>query len=341
MPKIMSDSKRPIYVITGFLGSGKTTLLNHLLNHPEMKDTAVIINEFGEIGIDHLLVKSSLEDAVLLKNGCLCCTIRGDLLDTLETLAIRQEQGDIPKFCRVVIETTGLADPAPILQTLMMDPVITERYVLNSVVTTVDTVNGHDQLLANLEPAKQIAIADLILLTKTDMADPKIVERLTEHLNALNPAADKLKVLNGEIDPTMIFERCDFDLSSKSIDHADWLGETFEQSHPHDVNRHSEEISTFCITRGTPLPWSAVKEWLQSIISLRSQDVLRIKAIVDLEGIDQPVVLHGVQQALHDPVLLDEWQTSLRQSNIVFIGRNLVKSEIEAALERLLSDQAA
>ena len=339
----MTNSKRPVYVITGFLGSGKTTLLNHLVSHVEMKDTAVIINEFGEVGIDHMLVKSSFEDVVLLKNGCLCCTIRGDLLDTLETLAIREEQGEIPSFSRVVIETTGLADPAPILQTLMIDPIITERYVLNSIVTTIDSVNGLAQLADNPESIKQVAIADLLLLTKTDLAEPKTIDLITTELATLNPSAKKLNLLNGVLDPTVIFDRHDFNPASKQINIDEWLGQDFAEDHGHanNVNRHNEEISTFCIRRDTALPWPTVKEWLQSIISLRGQDVIRIKAILDLEGFDRPVVLHGVQQALHDPVLLEAWPTPERASSIVFIGRNLVHQEIEAALDKLLVKIAA
>ena len=336
------DNKRPVFVITGFLGSGKTTLLNQLVNHAEMKDTAVIINEFGEVGIDHLLIESSFEDAVLLKNGCLCCTIRGDLLDTLETLASRQEQGDIPSFSRVVIETTGLADPAPILQTLMQDPVITARYRLSSIVTTIDTVNGSAQLRDNPEAVKQAAIADLLLLNKTDIADEQSVTNLTSELNALNPTSEKRIVLNGEIDSTAIFGRQDFNLQSKQINVEDWLGRNFENhAHNHDSNRHDHEISTFCISKNTPLPWPQVKQWLQAIISLRGQDVLRVKGIIELEGLAKPVAIHGVQHTFHDPVILKDWQNSKPRSNIIFIGRNLIKAEFEAALDHLLTKQAA
>jgi len=336
------ENKRPVFVITGFLGSGKTTLLNHLVNHAEMKDTAVIINEFGEVGIDHLLIETSFEDAVLLKNGCLCCTIRGDLLDTLETLASRQEQGEIPDFSRVVIETTGLADPAPILQTLMQDPVITARYRLSSIITTVDTVNGLNQLSDNPEAVKQAAIADLLLLTKTDITDAELVSNLTTKLDDLNPTSEKRIVLNGEIEPAAIFGRRDFDPHVKRIDVKNWLGKKFtEHAHIHDPNRHDHEISTFCITRNAPLPWPAVKQWLQAIISLRGQDILRVKGIVDLEGFQQPVAVHGVRHAFHDPVVLDNWHMSDPQSNIIFIGRSLSKAEFEVALDRLLVGRVA
>jgi G3E family GTPase len=336
---MMPEQKRPIYVITGFLGSGKTTLLNHLVNHAEMQDTAVIIHEFGEVGIDHMLVKSSFEDAIVLKNGCVCCTIRGDLLDTLETLAVRQERGEIPSFNRVVIETTGLADPAPILQTLMMEPIITARYVLNSIVTTIDTINALSQLADNPESSKQIAIADLLLMTKTDMTKTLDIQ-LASKLKTLNPSARQISVVNGEIDPKVIFDRRDFNPTAKLIDLQEWLGRT-ESSHSLDQHQHDAEISTFYLTYDTPLPWSAIKEWLQSIISLRSQDILRIKGVIELVGFDKPVVIHGVQRAFHEPIVLDAWPTKERKSTIVFIGRNIIKEEIEAALDKLLVQIAA
>jgi G3E family GTPase len=337
---MMPKSKRPIYVITGFLGSGKTTLLNHLINHAKMQDTAVIINEFGEVGLDHLLVKSSFEDAIVLKNGCVCCTIRGDLLDTLETLAVREERGEIPSFSRVVIETTGLADPAPILQTLMMEQIITARYDLTSIVATVDTINAVNQLTNNPESVKQAAIADLLLMTKTDMAKTLDIQQLTTTLKTLNPSARQISVIKGEIDPNVIFDRSDFNPAAKLVDLKEWLGST-ESGPAHDLHRHDTEISTFYLTYDTPLPWSAIKEWLQSIISLRSQDILRIKGVIELVGFDKPVVIHGVQRAFHEPMVLDAWPTSERKSTIVFIGRNLIKEEIEAALDKLLVQIAA
>jgi G3E family GTPase len=338
--KKMPGLKRQIYVITGFLGSGKTTLLNHLVNHAEMNDTAVIINEFGEVAIDHLLVKSSFEDAVVLKNGCVCCTIKGDLLDTLETLAIRQEQGTIPNFSRVVIETTGLADPAPILQTLMMEEVITARYVLSSVVTTVDGINGLNQLRDVQESVKQAAIADLILLTKTDKTAAPLIEQLLNKLSEINPSAQIIPLLKGQIDPSIIFGRSDFNPELKQIKVQDWLGRD-NNTGSHTPHKHGGDISTFHITYDEPLPWRAVKVWLQSIISLRSQDVLRIKGILDLVGFDKPVVIHGVQIALHDPAVLDIWPTEERKSIIVFIGRHLVKKEIETALNKLRAHETA
>jgi G3E family GTPase len=337
---MMPEPKRPIYVITGFLGSGKTTLLNHLVNHAEMQDTAVIINEFGEVGIDHMLVKSSFEDAIVLKNGCVCCTIRGDLLDTLETLAVREERDEIPCFSRVVIETTGLADPAPILQTLMMEPIITARYDLSSIVTTVDTLNALSQLTDNPEAVKQVAIADLLLLTKTDMTKAIDIQQLSQKLKTSNPSARQIPVIKGEIDPNVIFDRSDFNPTARLVDLQEWVGKT-ERSHSLDQHRHDAEISTFFLTYDTPLPWSAIKEWLQSVISLRSQDVLRIKGVIEVIGFDKPVVIHGVQRAFHEPVVLDAWPTSERKSTIVFIGRNLIKEEIETALDKLLVQIAA
>src|SRR3954463_10715154 len=213
----------PVSVITGFLGSGKTTLLGKLLRHPGMGETAVIINEFGEIGLDHQLIEAADGEPVVMSSGCLCCTVRNDLIDTLRGLYFKRVRGTIPEFKRVVIETTGLADPAPILHTLMEDPMVEAYYSLDSVITTVDAVNGEWQLEAQMESLKQAAVADRIVLTKTDLAKPEIVTRLTERLRRLNPAAPVLPVMHGEIDPDRLFDAGLYNPATKSIDVQGWL----------------------------------------------------------------------------------------------------------------------
>src|SRR5262245_62823760 len=251
----------PVTLLTGFLGSGKTTVLNHVLKQPEMAATAVIVNEFGEIGLDHLLVERSSEDVVLLNSGCLCCTVRGDIVDTLTNLFVDRVKGKVPFFTRVAIETTGLADPAPILHTLMTEPIVAARYMLDGVVTTVDAVNGAGTLDRQPEAVKQAAVADRLLLTKTDLADPAAREAIETRLKALNPSAPIVAVAQGLVDPAALFNIGFYDPVAKSADVQRWLrDEAFangrdrehlhEDGHDHlDVNRHDDRIRAFCVTR--------------------------------------------------------------------------------------------
>src|SRR5512142_2770627 len=224
----------PVTVLTGFLGSGKTTLLNHVLKEPGMAETAVIINEFGEIGLDHLLVESATEDAVLLQSGCLCCTIRGDIVDTLTDLFVRRVKGRVPYFQRVVIETTGLADPAPVLHALFSDPIVAERYMIDGVVTTVDAVNGAGTLDRQIEAVKQAAVADRLIVTKTDLADPASLAALETRLAMLNPGAPRLRALHGMVDPNALFGLGLFDPQTKSVEMQRWLQDEAVAAHDSD-----------------------------------------------------------------------------------------------------------
>src|SRR4051812_12079748 len=338
MELMASPSTRiPVLVLTGFLGSGKTTLLNALLRSPALHDTAVIVNEFGEIGIDHLLVETAFEDAVLLKSGCICCTVRGDLVDTLETLWERKERGEIPNFARVVIETTGLAEPGPILRTLMTERTLADRFRLDGVVTTVDAVNGEAQLDAQPESLQQAALADRLVLTKTDMAEASAVERLSARLHDLNPAAPILRAVNGDIDAEALFDVGLYDPKRKEADLARWLHEEAYEHHHHDLNRHGD-IRAFCITRDQPLPWPAFRAWLEALTSLRGADLLRLKGVVNVAGEDRPVVLHGVQHVFHPPTRLKAWPPGDdRRTRLVFIVRNIEKPAVEKSLEAALT----
>ncbi len=335
----LAKDRVPVLVLTGFLGSGKTTLLNALLKSPALKDAAVIINEFGEIGIDHLLVETAFEDAVLLKSGCICCTVRGDLVDTLDVLWSRRTRGEIPPFARVVIETTGLAEPGPILRTLMTDAGIAEHYRLDGIVSTVDAVNGESQLDRQPESVQQAAMADRLVLTKTDLANAGGIERLTARLKELNPAAPLFRAVNGEIDAARLLDVGLYDPGRHQADLQRWLNEgAYEnEEHHHDVNRHGADIRAFCITRNRPLDWPKLRAWLEALTSLRGADLLRLKGVVNVAGARGPVVLHGVQHVFHPPTQLKDWPAGDdRRTRLVFIVRNIEKSAVEQSLDAAL-----
>jgi G3E family GTPase len=329
----------PVTVLTGYLGAGKTTLLNRLLRQPALAGTAVLVNEFGEIGLDHLLVEKLDENTVLLNAGCLCCTVRGDLSRALTDLLPRVAAGEVR---RVVIETTGLADPAPILATLMSDPVAGRSYRLDGIVTVVDAVNGMAQLDTQPEAVRQVAVADRIVLSKTDIAGPS---ELRERLRRLNPGAPLLTVTHGEVDAAPLLHAGLFDPDSKIPDVRGWLdAEAYADTHDahhHDPNRHDERIAAFCLTFEQPLHWQGVATWLDMLVATRGESLLRIKGILNVVGQDRPVAIHGVQHLFHPPALLAAWPDGdPRTSRLVFITRDLPRDVIEEGL-RAFNDAAA
>ncbi len=333
----------PISVLTGFLGSGKTTVLNHLIHQPALSRTLVLINEFGEIGLDHDLVTHSNDEVVVeMASGCLCCTIRGDLVKTLREAPGRFARGGELWFDRVVIETTGLADPAPILHTLMTEPAIARRYRLDGVITTVDAVNGGDTLSRQFESVKQAAVADRLLITKTDLADPDALQELQGRLRALNPAAPQIIAENGVVEPAPLFDAGLYNPETKSLDVQNWLKtEAYTEPHDHDhghdhhhdVNRHGAHIKAVCLTVDEPIHGEALELWLEALLVLRGADFLRVKGIINVAEFDGPVVVHGVQHIFHPPVMLEEWPSNDRRSRIVFITRNVDETFIRETLK--------
>ena len=321
----------PLTVLTGFLGAGKTTLLNRLLKDEALSDTAVVINEFGEVGLDHLLVEYVGDNMVLLQSGCLCCTMRGDLVDALETL-LRDLDARRCTFRRVLLETTGLADPAPVLHTAMAHPYLLLRYRLDGVVTVVDAVSGSGALDAHAEAVKQAAMADRLVLTKTDMADATQIAAVTARLRALNPAAPILDAAKGEATPARILSSGLYDPEKKIPDVKKWLAaEAYTQNyesghdhHHHDVNRHDEHIASFVLAADDAIPAGTLEMFLELLRANYGDRLLRVKGIVKLaEMPETPVVVHGVQHVFHPTARLERWPDDDHRTRIVFITRDL------------------
>jgi G3E family GTPase len=324
----------PVNVITGFLGSGKTTLLNRLLRSPRLADTAVLINEFGEVGLDHLLLEALDAETVILQSGCVCCTIRGDLAEAMRGLFGKRERGLIPRFARLAIETTGLADPAPIVATLLAEPVIRHHFRLGSIIATVDAINGARHLAANPESVKQVAIADRIVLTKTELAGNAL--DLTAALCRLNPTAPLLDAA-GPLDPDDLMASDVYDPARKSSEVRRWLDREAQRAaeghhHRPDPNRHDRDIRAFCLTFEQPLDWTLFGIWLTMLLHAHGERVLRVKGILSVAGLATPVVIHGVQHVIHPPAHLERWPDADRRSRIVFIVRGLEQQAIERSL---------
>ena len=331
----------PVTVITGFLGSGKTTLLARLLRDPALSRTAVIINEFGAIGLDHELIETSDESFIQLSNGCLCCNVRSDLVLTLGDLAARRAAGTVPRFERVVIETTGLADPAPILHALMTDRNLCEVYALDGVVTTVDAVTGLATLERYREALRQAAVADRIVLTKTDLPEAQAAA-VKERLAAVNPGAPVLAVVRGAIAPSALFDSGIYDVSGKHPDVHAWLAhEAVAAAGGHAHHHHQDDITTFCIVREEPLRAVTLALMLSALAENCGADLLRMKGIVRVaEEPDRPAVIHGVQHVYHAPVWLNQWPSDDRRTRMVFIGRNMRESWVKSLLDLIDAEVA-
>ena len=338
------ESRTPVSVITGFLGSGKTTLLNALLKHPRMTETAVLVNEFGEIGIDHLLFETLDDDVLLLAAGCLCCTIREDMVASLRSLFERRADGQVPQFRRVVIETTGLADPAPILHTLLAGESAPAPWVVDGIVTTVDAVNGNRQLSAYSESVKQAAVADRLLVTKTDVARPHELTTLRERLRAINPGAPLLTACHGAIDPDDLFDAGP--LAARGGRHPDvsgWLGDAAvaHGRHHHGAGSHDEGVRALCLSADAPIEIYRFVRWVEKLLEESGDRILRVKGILDVAGDPQPVVVHGVQHIFHPLERLAAWPDSDRGSRLVVIVKDLDIHRIEREFRDLVTPDAA
>lgn len=363
----------PVTLLTGFLGSGKTTVLNHLVRKPELADALVIINEFGEMALDHLLVAHSTENLVMeMSSGCLCCTIRGDLVKTLRDITWRFSRGGQRQFRRVLIETTGLADPAPIIHTLMTHPQIAPKYRLDGIVTTVDMATGMHTLDRHPEAVKQAAVADALLLTKADLVSDEQRNTLLRRLVGINPAAPRWEVQGGDIAPQKVLNLGLFSADGKTPDVARWLREdayapAHEHAHDHhvhdhghhghahveheshshhehghshahahhDVNRHDDHIRAFCFHVDEPIPDEVLTNWLELLMSFVGSNILRVKGILNVDGEEQPIVVHGVQHIFHPPVPLPAWPSEDRRSRMVFITQDVDREVVERTFEAL------
>ena len=311
-------AKIPVTVVTGFLGAGKTTLVRRFLATPAGEGTAVVINEFGSVGIDDALVRGSTDQVTLLGNGCLCCNTRSDLQVALRNLVAERDHGTLPQFKRIVIETSGLADPGPILQTFATDRALGGEFHVEVVVAMVDAVGGLDTLAWSAEARKQVILADRLVISKTDLAKKPAVKRLTDRLRALNPRAVVHTAVDGGLDPRCLVEAdADRPIIGGFVAEAE----------------HSDGIISFVLTDAAPLPWDAFARAMETLIALRGPDLLRVKGFLNVAGCRGPVVVHVVQHLAHPPVELSAWPDQSRTSRLLFITRNIPERQVRDLLK--------
>ncbi|MBW3097808.1 CobW family GTP-binding protein [Pseudohoeflea coraliihabitans] len=353
----------PVNVVTGFLGSGKTTLLREVLASPRFSDTAVIVNEFGEVGLDHLLLEEVEEGVLLLESGCICCTIRSDLKETIRSLHDKAARGDIPRFARVVVETTGLADPAPILSTIAADPIIRNHYRIANLICTIDALNGARTIAAHDEAGKQIAVADRLLITKVDLAETDSVETLKRQLARLNPAAPVATSSGSGFDADFLFGADVGDELRRAAEVQRWIAsaEALERerevpshehagTHTHHHGAHGgshgglhgdADTNAFVLRFPEPIDWTAFGIWLTALLHAHGERILRVKGILQVAESQTPVVLHGVQHVVHPPMHLDHWPDEDHSSKIVFITRGIDEQRVRRSLNAFLAKARA
>jgi G3E family GTPase len=349
----------PVTLLTGFLGSGKTTLLNHILNSPGVPETAVLINEFGAAPIDHLLVRKSSDSISVMNNGCVCCSVAGDMVSALRELYFKRSKGEIPNFTRVIIETTGLADPAPIMHTLLEMPVIAARYVLSGVVTTVDTTHGDEQLDLHPESVKQVAVADRIILTKIDLVNGKRqtpLNALRARIARLNPGASMIDAVNGRVSFQHLFDNGLYRADAKAPDVAKWLnaeayrsvrgtglgmsGRVVAATRDKSASRHDASISSISLQYDVPVDWYQLVNAIEMLQSTRGDQLLRVKGIVNVAGEPRPRVIHAVQHTLYPSASLAAWPDDNHSTRLVFIVKNLDTQFIVDSLDQFLLHHA-
>jgi G3E family GTPase len=335
----------PVSLLTGFLGSGKTTLLNRLLKEPALTDTAVVINEFGEIAIDHLLVERASDGVIELSDGCVCCTVRGELVDTLLDLVRR-----MPALKRVIIETTGLADPAPILQSLMAHPGLLDLFRLDGVIATIDAVNGAATLDRHEEAVRQVAMADRIVLTKADLPEAvEVIPTLRERLQRLNPGVPVLVSIADKPQASELLNCGLYDPARKIPDVERWLRVEAAHDHhhghahhDHHDHHHDSRIKTVSLVHDRPIPFSAIEAFLDILRSASGEHLLRMKGIVELaEDPERPLVLHGVQKVLHPPARLPAWPDGTRGTRLVFITMDMDEDYVRRLFAAITDTPAA
>ncbi len=340
------DTRVPVTLLTGFLGAGKTTLLNHLINDPKAGRTAVIMNEFGAAGLDHDLIEASTEETILMQSGCLCCTFRGDIAKTLGKLMARKHSGEL-SFDRLVIETTGIAEPAPIVQTLVVDKLVPHYYRMDGIVTVADAATGASTLETQVEAVNQIALADLIVVTKSDLVSEGALAEYEAQVSRINSSAPRIYADHGHVPTGALFGLSALREDVNPEDIANWIGKV-EKPHTHhhgddhhhhhhgdDHHHHENQIVSASIEVPDPIPASVFDFWLEMLIALKGPDLLRMKGIVHVDGMDWPFVFHGVQHIFDAPVLLKSWSGQDATSRVVVIARNMNQEELDASLNML------
>lgn len=354
MQPVEEDRRIPVTLLTGFLGAGKTTLLNYLLKQPQMAGAAVLINEFGEVGVDHHLVEQVDDSVVLLDSGCICCSVQGDLVKALKGIFMRALRKEIPPVTRVLIETTGLADPVPVVHTVMEEPFIAERYRCDGVITAVDATHAVGQLGDNREAVRQVAMADRLLITKCDLADAAMRAEVAARVAALNPGAQQIEISGGVVDPAVVFGCGLYDVSGKAPDVADWLGEERVRKQqaaaaarsapmawrkggqplvaPTAPARHDEGVTSYVLTFSEPLNWFAFSDALGLLLQVYGERILRIKGLLNVIGDPQPRIVQCVQHSVYPPTSLPAWPDEApyhdRRSRLVFIVRELPRDAV-------------
>jgi G3E family GTPase len=354
------ESHIPVTLLTGFLGSGKTTLLNHLVSTPKFKNSLIIINEFGEIALDHLLVSQVKEaDQVIeISNGCVCCTMQGDLYNTLKDVYWRFSRQGKKVFDKLIIETTGLADPTPILHTLLTNEWLFDHYRLDGILTTVDAVNAEDTLNQYPEAVKQVAMADGLIINKVDLAKPSACQSLSERLQTINPQAKIWTNKEARDNPDTLANMGLYNTETKKLDVLSWLNMTalkpnFQRltvkqigfssqplavpmiQNPNNQSRHNDKIKAHCFSFDVPFSPTFFDEWLSALLGMTGSNVLRIKGIISVQGQDKPMVIHGVQHIFHPAVQLEQWPSEDRQSHVVFITRDIEREFFERTFKQI------